>query len=306
MASGESTVSFAMATVHRADEAAFQAPQFSEYVVVNSGTLELLTVSANGASVDKTTVEAGKGVFLPAGLPVKWTWPGPCKSSKNRTQRPSPHSLTPPYMDTGSYTVVCMPAFSPSTSGNEANAASDTVVDRKSREALAAMHLTSNPTSPHQPPPMKHKQHAPGITPLVVSPVAVVEAPGITISEHIGNVACSEPLLSVARSVVKGASQEAWQAPGFDEYVICTKGAIRFLYGDGRSEEIVAGQGVFLPKNLRVKWVWPEATNYTVLCVPAFTPALCGREAEENATVAKDSQSMERLESLHQKPPRSA
>jgi len=283
VASGESTVSFAMATVHRADEAAFQAPQFSEYVVVNSGTLELLTVSANGASVDKTTVEAGKGVFLPAGLPVKWTWPGPC-----------------------SYTVVCMPAFSPSTSGNEANAASDTVVDRKSREALAAMHLASNPTSPHQPPPMKHKQHAPGITPLVVSPVAVVEAPGITISEHIGNVACNEPLLSVARSVVKGPSQEAWQAPGFDEYVICTKGAIRFLYGDGRSEEIVAGQGIFLPKNLRVKWVWPEATNYTVLCVPAFTPALCGREAEENATVAKDSQSMERLESLHQKPPRSA
>ena len=45
--------------------------------------------------------------------------------------------------------------------------------------------------------------------------------------------------------------------------------------------------------------VWPEATEYEVLCLPAFTPALCGREAEENATNAKDSASMARLEQLH-------
>ena len=106
--------------------------------------------------------------------------------------------------------------------------------------------------------------------------------------------------------MVKAASEEAWQAPQFDEYVICASGAIDFQHGDGQTVSVAAGEAVFLPRDLRVKWVWPEATNYTVLCVPAFTPALCGREAEESATVAKDSQSMARLESLHQKPPISA
>ena len=92
---------------------------------------------------------------------------------------------------------------------------------------------------------------------------------------------------------------QAWQAPGFDEFVVCTKGAIEFLYEGGRSKSIVAGQGIFLPKHLRVKWVWPEATEYTVLCLPAFTPELCGREAEESATNAKDSASMQRLQEMH-------
>ena len=138
-----------------------------------------------------------------------------------------------------------------------------------------------------------------GVTPLVVPPVAVVEAPGIVIKEHFGNVASSDAVASLGRAVVKGPSQEAWQAPDFDEYVVCEKGAIEFLYGDGRKKSIVAGQGIFLPRGLRVKWVWPEATEYVVLCLPAFTPALCGREAEENATNAKDSASMARLEQMH-------
>ena len=138
---------------------------------------------------------------------------------------------------------------------------------------------------------------------------------------------------------MKAASEEAWQAPKFDEYVICSKGMlihmcahiehvahrevlpqlaqpctldrpsmccvdrtgkIDFIYGDGQKASIVAGQGIFLPKELRVKWVWLEASSYFVLCLPAFSPVLCGREAEEGATVAKDSASMQRLEELHQ------
>ena len=38
----------------------------------------------------------------------------------------------------------------------------------------------------------------------------------------------------------------------------------------------------------QVKWIWPTATQYTVLCLPAFSPELSGREAEEGATVAKE------------------
>ena len=75
VASKTSSCSFALATVHRADTAAFQVPRFAEYVIVNSGTLELLTVAADGAGLVKTTVPAGEGVYLPAGLRVKWQWP---------------------------------------------------------------------------------------------------------------------------------------------------------------------------------------------------------------------------------------
>ena len=282
VASKTSSCSFALATVHRADTAAFQVPRFAEYVIVNSGTLELLTVAADGAGLVKTTVPAGEGVYLPAGLRVKWQWPAPC-----------------------TYTVVCVPAFSPLTSGSEASAASDTVVDQSSRAALSEFHRVAGQVSeapevnPEALPLTLGKEQAAGITPLVVKPVAVVEAPGITITEHFGNVASSDPNASLGRAVVKGPSQEAWQAPAFDEYVVCTSGSIDFDYGEGQRKRIVAGQGVFLPKGLRVKWVWPEATTYLVLCLPAFTPALCGREAEENATNAKDSESMARLEALH-------
>ena len=117
--------------------------------------------------------------------------------------------------------------------------------------------------------------------------------------EHFGHVASKDGTASLGVAVVKAASEEAWQAPQFDEFVICSKGAIDFIYGDGLKASIKAGEGIFLPKNLRVKWVWLEATSYFVLCLPAFSPTLCGREAEEGATVAKDSASMQRLEKLH-------
>ena len=276
VASGDGTASFAMATVHRADESSFQAPRFAEYVMVTSGTLVLQTVHEDGASLTKTQVKTGEGVYLPAGLRVKWTWPEPC-----------------------TYTVVCVPAFSPHTAGNDSRDSMDSVVDKESRAALAKMHLSASPTAARHPPSMVVNELGKGITPLKVKPVAVVDAPGITITECFGNVASNDPVASLGRAVVKHASQEAWQAPAFDEYVICTKGSIDFLYGDGRSKKVVAGQGVFLPMHLRVKWVWPEATEYSVLCLPAFTPELCGREAEENATNAKDSASMAKLEELH-------
>ena len=284
VASRDSTASFALATVHRAIgpwEVNWQAPRFAEYVIVNEGSLELHTVHANGAELTKTHVAAGQGVYLPAGLRVKWSWPEPCK-----------------------YTVVCVPAFSPLTSGNEPASAPALggALDRGSRRELSDMHraVQMTTTAPRYLPLTTLRTLPKGIPPLVVAPVAVVDAPGITIFEHFGNVASSDATASLGRAVVKGPSQEAWQAPQFDEYVVCTKGAVEFHYGDGQQKTIRAGQGAFLPRHLRVKWVWPEATEYAVLCLPAFTPEGCGREAEENATNAKDSASMARLQKLHE------
>ena len=70
-----------------------------------------------------------------------------------------------------------------------------------------------------------------------------------------------------------------------------------------RTLNFVHTQRIALNLALRV---WPEATEYEVLCLPAFTPALCGREAEENATNAKDSESMARLEQLHAQRPQAS
>jgi len=279
VATKSGTASLALAKVSRAVaewEVGWQVPRFAEYVIVNSGSLTLHTVHKDGAQVTKTHVAAGQGVYLPAGLRVKWSWPEAC-----------------------SYTVVCVPAFSTFAAGNESADERNALVDQTAREQLGQMHLAAGMAGPRYLPNTVLSELPRGTTPLVVAPVPVVEAPGITILEHFGNVASSDAVASLGRAVVKGPSQEAWQAPQFDEYVVCEKGSIEFLYGDGCKTKIVAGQGVFLPKNLRVKWVWPEATEYAVLCLPAFTPALCGREAEENATNAKDSASMARLEQLH-------
>lgn len=274
VATADAAASFALVEVHAADEAAFQTPAFAEYIICNEGAIELECSDGH-----VTRVEAGVGCYLPPMLRLRWRFPSACR-----------------------YAVVCAPAFSPELASHEEGG---TIVDPAARERLIAMHRDAGSTPSGGAPvdAVTDEQR-----PALFQPVNVVEAPGITITEHFGLVASREvgSAASLGVAVVKGASEEAWQCPQFDEYVICAEGAIDFLYGGGGDSgsglekvHIGAGQGVFLPKGLRVKWVWPEACKYLVLCLPAFSPALCGREAEEGATVAKDGASMKRLEKLH-------
>lgn len=165
------------------------------------------------------------------------------------------------------YTALCLPAFSPDLARTEGEAAPPADFDASLR-------------------------------PRICSAVDVVAAPSITITERFGHVSSQQGTCSLATAVVRVAAEEAYQAPGFDEYVLCTAGSIEFIHAGGRAQ-ISAGEAAFLPKNLRVKWVWPEATQYTVVCLPAFSPDLSGRDVEETATVAKNSESMRRLEDLH-------
>ena len=66
--------------------------------------------------------------------------------------------------------------------------------------------------------------------------------------------------LSACLVTVRSASEEAYQTPAFDEYVLVIEGTVKLLIGNGaeagQSITVVAGQGAFLPKGLRVKWVW--------------------------------------------------
>lgn len=67
-----------------AGEEDWQTPEFDEYVMIISGEVRL--EHAGGPTV----VGGGSGVFLPAGLRVKWVFPGPCE-----------------------YIPLCLPAFTP-------------------------------------------------------------------------------------------------------------------------------------------------------------------------------------------------
>lgn len=267
VASKDATTSFALVEVAAADEAGFQTPAFAEYVICNTGSIEF--THSDGEIVRAV---AGDGVHLPAGLRVKWRFPEPC-----------------------TYAVVCLPAYSPEMNAVEEGG---TIVDDAAREKLRAIHHEVGSDA------VRSVGDVAAATALaravVVPPVAVVDAPGITITEHFGRVASGDAAASLGKAVVAAASEEAWQAPGFDEFVICAEGAIDFEHGDGQTASIRAGEGVFLPKGLRVKWRWLQPTRYFVLCLPAFSPALSGREAEAGATVAKDSASMRRLEQLHE------
>jgi len=166
------------------------------------------------------------------------------------------------------YTALCFPAFSPDITRGEGEGA---------------------------PPPADLDA---SLKPQIFESVAVVDAPGITITEHFGHVSSGTGSCSVGTAVVRAAAEEAYQTPGFDEWVFCTEGSIDFVHAGGTTH-VATGEAAILPKDFRVKWVWPEATKYTVVCSPAFSPELSGREAEESATVAKDSASMKRLEELH-------
>jgi len=167
------------------------------------------------------------------------------------------------------YTALCLPAFSPELTRTEMDG------------ALSPADLDET------------------LQPQLFAPVDVVAAPAITITERFGHVASKQGACSLATAVVRTAAEEAYQAPGFDEFVMCTAGSIQFVHAEGTCA-ISTGEAIFLPKHLRVKWIWPEAAQYTVVCLPAFNPEISGREPEESATVAKDSASMQRLKELHE------
>ena len=101
-------------------------------------------------------------------------------------------------------------------------------------------------------------------SPLVTSPVKVVENETITISEYFGRVASADGTASFAVVDVRAADAAAFQTPQFAEYVICNSGAIDLEHSDGEIVRLNEGEGAFLPAFLRLKWKFPGPCNYTV------------------------------------------
>lgn len=247
VASKNGTCSFALANVREAAEEAYQAPQFDEYVVCNEGSIDI--IYADG---ERKHVGTGQAIFLPKCLRVKWVWPEPCK-----------------------YTVVCLPAFSPESSGREEEEGSTCAKDSDSMMKLAQLHENAGASTGANENSASTSRLS---EPVLVDPVKVVDTPEITITECFGGVATQDGTCSLALSDVKVATEQVFQCPQFDEYVLCNEGSLELLHSDGERLCLVKGQGVFLPKGSRVKWSWPEPCKYTALCIPAFSPSLVGRE----------------------------
>jgi len=167
------------------------------------------------------------------------------------------------------YVPICLPAFSPSNVFRED--------DGK---------------------PLTDLAHATDAAPIVVDPVDVVVAPALTIREFFGGVASKEGHVSACVATVKEPCSEAWQKPEFAEWVLCLSGTVELHHEHGVTK-VPAGKGCFLAANERVKWVWPEPCVYVPICMPAFNPDGCHREAEEGSAKDMNPETMERLHTLH-------
>eukprot|EP00947_MAST-08B_sp_MAST-8B-sp1_P000693 g693.t1 len=151
------------------------------------------------------------------------------------------------------------------------------------------------------------EQKVDALQPTVGNPVDVVKAEDIIIQEYFGRVASNPPdgRLSACVVTVKKPSEEAYQTPLFDEYVLVLEGEVKLVYGyadrgeTGGTTVVRAGQAAFLPKGLRVKWVWPVPSKYVPICLPAFSPENCGREEEAGNHLAKTGEAMLRLREMH-------
>ena len=130
----------------------------------------------------------------------------------------------------------------------------------------------------------------------VISPVTVVDAPLLRIDEYFGNVASKDSTISACIATVTGATEEAYQTPEFDEYVIVLEVSVDIIHKD-TTNTVKAGEGVFLAKNTRVKWKWNGPCKYIPICLPAFNPHNCHREHEDGT--AKSDQAMDHLHKLH-------
>ena len=99
------------------------------------------------------------------------------------------------------------------------------------------------------------------------------------IEEHFGNIATSNPNISIAHMIAPPGWSEPHQTPEFDEYTLMVKGK-KLLEIDGEQIELSAGQSLLIKKGVRVRYSNPfaEEAEYWAICMPAFHPDLVHRE----------------------------
>jgi len=145
-------------------------------------------------------------------------------------------------------------------------------------------------------PPAAPAANAAPAEPVITTPVHVVDTEALRITEFFGNVASKDSRLSACMATVTAECAEAYQAPEFAEYVLVLSGEVH-MHHEAGTTVARAPSSVYLAAGERVKWQWPGPCTYVPICLPAFSPHNCHREAEAGAV--KDEEAMDRLRALH-------
>jgi len=128
----------------------------------------------------------------------------------------------------------------------------------------------------------------------------VVDAPGLSIDELIGNVASKNDDISIAHVSVKAGTKEPILTLHYDEYICVLKGEVVLTQQKNEtSPEIVfkvpAGKSAFLSSGTRFQPSFPVDSVYVPVCLPAFRPDRCIREDID----AESQEISENLKKLH-------
>ncbi len=116
---------------------------------------------------------------------------------------------------------------------------------------------------------------------LIAAPTRVTAAgnkPKL-IDEYVGRVNSGTAPVSVAHMRSPSGWQEPGQRPGFDEFTVVLKGALRVEH-EGGVLEVRAGQAVIARRGEWVRYATPgpEGAEYVAVCLPAFSPDTVHRD----------------------------
>jgi mannose-6-phosphate isomerase-like protein (cupin superfamily) len=92
------------------------------------------------------------------------------------------------------------------------------------------------------------------------------------IEEYVGRVNSGESAVSIAHMRSPAGWVEPGQTPGFDEYTVVLRGALRVEHRGG-ALEVRAGQAVLVRRGEWVRYSTPgeEGAEYVAVCLPAFS-----------------------------------
>ncbi len=122
---------------------------------------------------------------------------------------------------------------------------------------------------------------------LISAPTRIPVPGGKVIDEYVGRVTTGTESVSVAHMVAPGGWSEPAQQPEFDEVTVVLRGVVRVEVTDDAGAvstlEVPAGQAVLTRAGERVRYsTGTEETEYVAVCLPAFSPDIVHRDAEED------------------------
>ena len=123
---------------------------------------------------------------------------------------------------------------------------------------------------------------------LIQQPMIIRAAGGKykEIAEYVGRLNSATEALSVAHMKSPAGWSEPGQIPGFDEYTVVLRGALRVETRTG-TIDVKAGQAIIARRGewVRYSTLEPEGAEYVAVCMPAFSSELVRRE--ESSAVAE-------------------